>query len=379
MQIEFEDRGIKFFAQLAYLTFFRFFAMSPSDQTIAQFCGVTGASKEEAVYFLEASNDDISSAITLFFDNNSANRSFEPEEQYRAPIQPSISRLQEPSSTARNHMTASVRFTNRSVFGINFSEATSAFNNTVNSTPTQTRLAQLFKLPSEIIFNGTLEEARNASKSPHRLIIVTIFKSDEFACQVANRDLWNNQAVQEVVQGTFTFVLLYWDSEECLRFITNYGLSPMFSTADAEELAKCFPFIAIIDPLTGEKILEWIGRNWTVPSLLETLVDLPTALTTVKPNFESSKEYFYEKAEPSIDEENAVAIQFRLPDGKRLRRRFFKQDSCLDLYSWLEQQEGKQCKSLFNGNTLILRQADISLQSADVRNASLTVEWVNKR
>jgi hypothetical protein len=85
-------------------------------------------------------------------------------------------------------------------------------------------------------------------------IMVNIMNSQEFSCQVLNRDLWSDSEVQKTIRENFFFlqvlILIIWltqfthDEPEGLRYQRNYPFDK-------------HPHIGIIDPRTGEQVKTW--------------------------------------------------------------------------------------------------------------------------
>jgi UBX domain-containing protein 7 len=81
------------------------------------------------------------------------------------------------------------------------------------------RLARMYRPPFEIMNRATLEEvfilsheaypqARDTvrSEEPMKWIMVNIMNSQEFPCQILNRDLWSDKTVQQTIRENFYFL-----------------------------------------------------------------------------------------------------------------------------------------------------------------------------
>ncbi|KAH6581758.1 hypothetical protein BASA60_002251 [Batrachochytrium salamandrivorans] len=108
----------------------------------------------------------------------------------------------------------------------------------------QDRLAQLFQPPLDIMFQGSFDEARELARSSSKWLMVTIHDPSEFSCQAMNRDLWRNSTVKDLVRENFVFVQFGSQSSEGKMHISFYPI-------------ENYPYIGIIDPLTGERIKLW--------------------------------------------------------------------------------------------------------------------------
>lgn len=74
--------------------------------------------------------------------------------------------------------------------------------------------------------------------------MVNVQNTEEFACQVLNRDVWSNGAVKQIVSQHFIFWQVYHTTRDGERYTQFYP----FNT---------FPYIAILDPRTGELLVSW--------------------------------------------------------------------------------------------------------------------------
>uniref|UniRef100_A0A3B4AJM7 UBX domain-containing protein n=1 Tax=Periophthalmus magnuspinnatus TaxID=409849 RepID=A0A3B4AJM7_9GOBI len=88
----------------------------------------------------------------------------------------------------------------------------------------------------------------------NKWLMINIQNVQDFACQCLNRDVWSNDAVKTIIREHFIFWQVYHDSEEGQRYIQFYKLNK-------------FPYISILDPRTGQKMVEW--NQLDVSSFLE--------------------------------------------------------------------------------------------------------------
>jgi UBX domain-containing protein 7 len=84
--------------------------------------------------------------------------------------------------------------------------------------------------------------------------MVNIMNSQEFACQILNRDLWSNKEVQRTVSSNFFFLQYTVDEPEGIRYQRTYPFDE-------------HPHIGIIDPRTGEQVKTW-NKIMTAPEFL---------------------------------------------------------------------------------------------------------------
>ncbi|KAL7793019.1 hypothetical protein V8C37DRAFT_109981 [Trichoderma ceciliae] len=123
------------------------------------------------------------------------------------------------------------------------------------------RLEDLFRPPYELMSRLSWDEARTLGKEDKKWIMVNLQDMSDFNCQMLNRDIWKDRAVQELVKENFIFLQLdknYPDAEE---YITFYFPNRTHENPDN------YPHISIVDPRTGEQVKVWSGRPF--PSAIE--------------------------------------------------------------------------------------------------------------
>lgn len=108
----------------------------------------------------------------------------------------------------------------------------------------QSRLANLFRPPFDLIRSLRLEHAKEEARLEQKWLLVNIQDSREFQCQVLNRDLWSNEDVKQVVKSNFLFLQYPHDSSAGLEYIQYYPFED-------------YPHISILDPRTGEQLKTW--------------------------------------------------------------------------------------------------------------------------
>ena len=105
-------------------------------------------------------------------------------------------------------------------------------------------LEELFKPPIDMMFKGDFQSARDSATSAKKWLMVNIQDACEFQCQVLNRDVWSNAAVKTILREHFIFWQQYKESEDAQRYLTFYPVSD-------------WPYVAILDPRTGEHLVTW--------------------------------------------------------------------------------------------------------------------------
>jgi len=96
----------------------------------------------------------------------------------------------------------------------------------------------------------TFAECMMKASHQKQFILVNIQKKDEFMSHQLNRDVWNNDLVQEIVVNNFVFWQRDDLSEQGKQFCQYYNVGP------------ALPWICFIDPRTRRCVKGWEGRKW---------------------------------------------------------------------------------------------------------------------
>ena len=112
-------------------------------------------------------------------------------------------------------------------------------------------LAELFRPPFEIMYQGAWEKARDEGKEEEKWLIVNIQDPAIFDCQRLNRDIWKNDDIKATVRENFIFMQYAKDDPRGQQYINYY-----FHARDSSD---AYPHIAIVDPRTGEQVKVWSG------------------------------------------------------------------------------------------------------------------------
>ncbi|BFZ08251.1 hypothetical protein BsWGS_11290 [Bradybaena similaris] len=210
---------------------------SVDSDLLQQFIAVTGAEHDVAVRLLEVCAGNLDLAVDMHMDNighqdvsNSArgegtsSGNYSCEDNVRAPIPQRTEVLVEDSPlSAVDHS----------------DESANAQRNSKKRS-----LEDLFRPPVDITFKGTFQNARDVGSAQNKWLLVNVQNVEEFSCQMLNRDVWSHADARNIIGDSFLFWQVYNDSEEGKRFMQFYKLNG-------------WPYVAIIDPVTGEKQLVW--------------------------------------------------------------------------------------------------------------------------
>ncbi|KAN0008584.1 hypothetical protein ACTFIU_009308 [Dictyostelium citrinum] len=114
------------------------------------------------------------------------------------------------------------------------------------ATDKQKSLAELFKPPLDILSFGTFDEIKKMGEQKKFFVLVNIQDVQEFDCQKLNRDTWSNKDLKELIGENFVFWQVNHANSEGKWFTQIY---PVYK----------YPYIAIIDPRTGQKLQDMTG------------------------------------------------------------------------------------------------------------------------
>ncbi|KAJ6641241.1 UBX domain-containing protein 7 [Pseudolycoriella hygida] len=114
----------------------------------------------------------------------------------------------------------------------------------------RSRLADLFRPPTDLSVSGSLQTVREIAKNKNRWLIVNLQDYSQFQSQTLNRDLWSDEHLRAIIKQYFVFWQVAVDNTEGMRFQVFYS-------------AQVLPYICILDPRTGEEKIGYSGFNKT--------------------------------------------------------------------------------------------------------------------
>ncbi|XP_061405422.1 LOW QUALITY PROTEIN: UBX domain-containing protein 7-like [Lethenteron reissneri] len=162
-------------------------------------------------------------------------------------------------------------------------------------------LADLFRPPIDLMHKGTFETAKKTGQSQRKWLMVNIQNVQDFSCQCLNRDVWSHEAVKAVIREHFIFWQVYHDSEEGQRYMQFYKLTE-------------FPYVSVLDPRTGEKLLEC--HRLDANSLLELVTEFLSTynLNEASPGKPKKRSRTASLIDASEDSQLEAAIQASLQE-----------------------------------------------------------------
>ncbi|CAC5399299.1 unnamed protein product [Mytilus coruscus] len=149
-------------------------------------------------------------------------------------------------------------------------------------------------------------QLRDEGKTKNKWLLVNVQNVQEFVCQALNRDVWSNRNAKAVIKDNFIFWQVYHDSEEGKKFCQFYKVNQ-------------WPFVAVVDPRTGENMSTWNRLDATV--FCELVTDFLMEHPYNDPSEEPSPAAKRARREPSIvdateDEQLQAAMQASINQNK---------------------------------------------------------------
>ncbi|KAH8378099.1 hypothetical protein KR093_009284 [Drosophila rubida] len=108
------------------------------------------------------------------------------------------------------------------------------------SSSSSSRLGDLFRPPTDLLYSGSLAAAREFASKRERWLLVNV-QSDNFQSQTMNRDVWSSKELKQLVRRQFVLWQVDEDSSEGRRFVAFYHCAKL-------------PYLCVIDPRTGEEV-----------------------------------------------------------------------------------------------------------------------------
>mmetsp|Transcript_20779 Transcript_20779/g.34355 ORF Transcript_20779/g.34355 Transcript_20779/m.34355 type:complete len:446 (-) Transcript_20779:1461-2798(-) len=261
-------------------------------------------------------------------------------------------------------------------------------------------LHTLFEPPREILFQGSFAEARSKATSDRRWVLVNIQKDSEFFSYVLNRDLWSNEMIQDIVKSGFVFYQHELGDEEAKMYERFYK-------------PEAYPHVAIIDPRTGEKMIElnlktrandpndlqstflekvsaFLDSHSMTPkrpgSVTPPNAPAPAPIEkpppTPPPQQVEKNTYQPLEPEPEKGAPNTTQIRVRMFDGKVVNRTFTIGQKVGQLFALVHSNEPSTEMRKFDIMSTYPQRSlqdiqDQTLEEAKLLRATLTVKWLN--
>ncbi|KAK1733535.1 UAS domain-containing protein [Skeletonema marinoi] len=131
-------------------------------------------------------------------------------------------------------------------------------------------LSNTFGPPIDLIYSGGFYNAKYDARTKQRWLLVNIQNKDVFACHNLNRDVWQNEGVQNLIQASFIFWQTLRTSVEGERYCQQYKV-------------KGYPHISIINPF--DESVRFRKEEWTQtkPLTAQTLEDIVSKFVNEDP------------------------------------------------------------------------------------------------
>ncbi|KAJ3330891.1 putative protein serine/threonine kinase, partial [Blyttiomyces sp. JEL0837] len=405
-----------------------------TDQTtLLSFIEFTGADPEIAQKYLSVTDGNMEQAVSLYMENGGADlmASIPASTSTSNPSSASSSRsrptqqeqdVRDPIASKRDILIGGYDENEPAGYGYlpqprgrgqgsrSRPTTTSAFEQGKNTSEKASRLAKMFEPPFDIMFPGDIETARNTAKSNLKWLMVTLSDPSEFACEALKRDLWKAKEVKDLIRENFIFCFYSSDSSDGVNHRAFYPFSS-------------YPYFAILDPRTGERVKIW-NTSLSVPEFLHEVTEFldghsltdfqaknkhkPKTSKAIDLTEDEQLELAIAQSMQRSDDDDVIVIpsspapvpvnpwdsltpitdpepttgdttrvQIRLPTGERLIRKFLKTDKVRSLFQFvianLPTGQTKQFELLLFREALFSK-LDETLADAKVLNGSLTLD-----
>ncbi|KXZ56917.1 hypothetical protein GPECTOR_1g827 [Gonium pectorale] len=114
-------------------------------------------------------------------------------------------------------------------------------------------LSGLFKLPDDLVFPGNLDMAKARAAQEGKWLLFNVQSATEFASHRLNRDTWSQEALKEVLKGTFVFFQTSETSADGRALIKAYRLDSLAPGGAP------LPATLVVDPLTNAQLWHRAG------------------------------------------------------------------------------------------------------------------------
>jgi len=234
--------------------------MSSEDEKVAMLVGMVGCDIEVARHILESAGGNVDAAAELLLEGSavpspSASAQAAPptsfpedeEEEVRAPIEGTTETLQEfhhPMFHGHSYMSMGVHSPSLGAQGV---VGVSSYASVAAHAPEAPQDLDIPPLPQDMIFKGTLLQARSLAQAVPKFLVVSLLGNNLDSTHL-NNDLWLKESVKELVMRNFV-LLQALDSSH-----TGKELMALYTVEE-----KHLPATLIINHITGAVIHRWEG------------------------------------------------------------------------------------------------------------------------
>lgn len=286
-------------------------------------------------------------------------------------------------------------------------------------------LCDMFAPPTHLLHRGGgFQGARNVAKEARRWLLVNLQRDSDFACHALNRDVWRDELVENLIREGFIFWQSLDTSPDGQNYVERYNVN-------------AFPHIGFLDPRTGRLVHRKEGWTQVNPLTCEQFAEMAAdfcskhsldqapkrshhhdddeeeqlqaairASMMQQDDDDNDDSYQMEDEEdndsvveeekmpkkPTLEDElatmdvgdeptdNAISarVMIRMPDGKRLIRKFQKQHSVKIIYAFVAQSKSEdkpfELKAGFPPKDLI-EKIDCTIEECGLAGDSITVCW----
>jgi UBX domain-containing protein 7 len=110
----------------------------------------------------------------------------------------------------------------------------------------------MFRPPYDLMSHLSWDDARQEGKDEKKWIMVNVQDMSDFLCQTLNRDHWKDENIKALLKEHFIFLQYEKNDPTGQEYIGFYF-------GQGYENSANYPYVAIIDPRTGEQVKLWSG------------------------------------------------------------------------------------------------------------------------
>ncbi|SPJ10985.1 conserved Plasmodium protein, unknown function [Plasmodium sp. DRC-Itaito] len=234
---------------------------------------IEDANEETALYYLEMCNGNVEDSLKLYYDINgdnmiqskqcnNNNEIMNKEENliqnnmYETNIETTNDKKNNMPPPCDDYVRAPDKHFSQALINDMDDSNFYPYNNTnKKSNKSKIQLGdtfqKLFSPPESLICSLSFEEVRKKSKQENKFILVNI-QNNEFESLRLNRDIWNNDVIQQIIKTSFILWLRYEYDQDAAIFMNTYKVHKL-------------PYLCVLCKRTGRQLKVWNIRNFEDP------------------------------------------------------------------------------------------------------------------
>ncbi|ETW30352.1 hypothetical protein PFFCH_02221 [Plasmodium falciparum FCH/4] len=206
---------------------------------------IEDANVETALYYLEMCNGNVEDSLKLYYDINGdnmiPNKPYDNNNKIMTEEEKSVqSNMYQTNTETTNDKKKNIcppcddyvrapdkHFSQALINDMDDSNFYPYNNTNKKSNKSKIQLGdtfqKLFSPPESLICSLSFEEVRKKSKQENKFILVNI-QNTEFESLRLNRDIWNNDVIQQIIKTSFILWLRYEYDQDAALFMNTYKI-----------------------------------------------------------------------------------------------------------------------------------------------------------